>query len=119
MSKPHTISKEDLRDNAIKFAIAEDKQAYFNAATNKFYGEWDWENEPSHFAKMCTASAKKHLLREFNQWVAVMEGEGEQVGGVTVGDHIGNWTVLEQVTAFTHYLTGALEVYNGVVNEDE
>ena len=92
---------------------------YLQVKASEFLNSYDFNEEPSHYAKIVTKDAKDNLIFLWNQWLAFNEAEHEQVFGITIGDGLGDLNFVEQLNLFHSYLDGVLEVYTEEINKDK
>tara|TARA_R110000772_G_scaffold47512_1_gene108585 strand:+ start:698 stop:1081 length:384 start_codon:yes stop_codon:yes gene_type:complete len=120
MSKLHTITKEQQEAIFLQDYQNEGSEIIFNQRNAKFIANWDFNSEPSAYAKKVTSWARKNILLDmWNQWVAFEEANGEQVFGLPVSETLAKMSRIDQVTQFSSYMNGLLAEVNNKSVDDE
>jgi hypothetical protein len=119
-SKLHTITEEQQNIIFLQDYQNDHDMVIFNQRQEEFLKTWDFNSNPSKYAKQVTGWAKKNILLDiWYQWVAYEEANGERVFGLPVSETLANMTRIDQVTAFADYLKSYLESVNKKLEEEE
>ena len=84
--------------------------------------QYDWkpleESKASRAAKFHTSYARRSLIQHWEQWLEFNEDAMLKCGGLTPKDSFGRMTPLEQFKMFYDWLSGAMESYSELLDEN-
>ena len=84
--------------------------------------QYDWkpldEVKASRAAKLHTSAARRSLLLHWEQWLEYNESAMLNCAGAAPKDGFGSMTPLEQFNMFYHWLSGCMESYSDLLDED-